>query len=319
MSDMQETLQEVEKALSTPTYIQGPILVRENLDGFINRLAYKDTPLRDRLPRKPGSGLAASWNVLTGIGVGNSTFAEGGTPTEDATTYVRRSAQYKELGKVKSITDKMMAAGKNFADQDAEQLDVAMREVVQDEEQLIVTGDSGAEVLEFDGLATSITNIINDNNNALGFRTDLLDQAIEAIAEAYSIRATVIAVGFGMKRAINQSLAGDVRINLDQTNEVSTGVEVGMYQSMVGKIPFLATFAIASDTTTYPGYTVQDIYVLTEKGQGGDILYMEDLYGMGRTYLDRTGAAVKFMVTECTVLVNRAPEFHRIISNVRIA
>ena len=53
--NIQETLQNVEKTLSTPTYIQGAILVRENLDGFINRLPLKETPIRDRTPRKAGS------------------------------------------------------------------------------------------------------------------------------------------------------------------------------------------------------------------------------------------------------------------------
>ncbi len=132
--DLDQTLANVKKTLSTPVYIQGAIITRENLSGFVNRLTEKETPIRDRLMRKPGSGLAASWNVLTSMGVGNSPFAEGGTPTEDASNYARRSAIYKELGKTKSITDKMLAAGKTFMDQEAEQTEVAMREVIQDEE-----------------------------------------------------------------------------------------------------------------------------------------------------------------------------------------
>ena len=320
MPGIAQTLDQVEKVMSTPAYVAGPILVRENLDGFINRLTNKDTPIRDRLPRKTGAGLAASWNVLTAIGVGNSPFAEGGTPTEDNTSYARRSAIYKELGKTKSITDRMLAAGKSFIDVEAELTEVALREVIQDEEQLIITGDTGVSALQFDGLlATVLTNVIDDNNNALGFRTDILEQAIEIVLTDYGVRATAIYVGYGMKRAINQSLAGDVRINLDQTNEVSTGVEVGFYQSMIGKLPFVATFAIAPDTVTYVGTgdTVEDVYVVTEQAYGQDVLYMEDLYGLGKSMLDRTGAAIKFMVTECTVMVNRAEEFHVRLANIR--
>lgn len=320
MSGIAQTLEQVEKALSTPAYVAGPILMRENLDGFINRLTNKDTPIRDRLPRKTGSGLAASWNVLTAIGVGNSPFTEGGTPTEDSTSYERRSAIYKELGKTKSITDRMLAAGKSFIDVEAELTEVALREVIQDEEQLIITGDTGVSALQFDGLRTSVTtNVTDDNNNALGFRTDLLEGAIETIIQNYGVRATGIYCGYGMKRAINQSLAGDVRINLDQTNEVATGVEVGMYQSMIGKLPFVATFAIAPDVVSYAGTgdTVEDMYVVTENAYGQDVIYLEDLYGLGKSMLDRTGAAIKFMVTECTVLVNRAEEFHVRLSNVR--
>lgn len=317
---IQETLQNVEKTLSTPSYIQGAILTRENLDGFINRLTLKETPIRDRMPRKKGNGLAASWNVLTAMGVGTSSFAEGGTPTEDNTTYARRSAIYKELGKKKSITDRMLAAGASFIDIESELTEVAIREVIQDEEQLILTGDSGVVATQFDGLKKYITtNVVDDANNAAGFRTKLLDEGIKKIVSTYGIRPTAIYLGYGMKAAVNQSLAGDVRVNLDQTNEVSTGVEVGMYQSMIGKIPFVATFAIAGDSVTYVGFTVEDIYIVAEKAQGQDVMYMEDLYGLGKSMLDRTGAAIKFMVTECTVFVVRSEEMLYRIKNVRVA
>ena len=320
METIQQTLENVEKTLSTPSYIAGAILSRENLDGFVHRLKLKDTPIRNRLPRKTGSGLAASWNVMTAMGVGNSPFAEGATPTEDANTYVRRSAVYKELGKTKSITDRMLAAGKSFIDLETEYTEVAIREVVQDEEQLIVTGDSVASALQFNGLRTLITtNVIDDNNNALGFRTDLLEQGIVQLLTNFGVRPNVIYTGFGMKRAINQSLSGDVRVNLDQTNGVGTGVDVTFYQSMIGALPFVISFAIAADAVTYvaTGDTVEDIYVLTENHMGQDVIYLEDLYGLGKSMLDRTGAAIKFMVTECTVLVMRAEEFQVRFANVR--
>ena len=257
---------------------------------------------------------------MTAMGSGNSPFTEGGTPNEDNTTYERRSAIYKELGKKKSITDKMLAAGMTFIDQEAEQTEIAMREVIQDEEQFIVTGDTGVSALQFDGLKTLVTtNVINDNNNALGFRTDLLDQAISTLLDTYGVKPTAIYCSYGMKRAVNQSLAGDVRVNLDQTNQVSTGVDVGFYQSMIGKIPFIPTFAIADDTTTYAGNTVSDFYIVTEQARGQQVIYMEDLYPLGKGMLDRTGAAINFMVTECTVLVCRAQEMQVRVSNVRIA
>jgi len=212
----------------------------------------------------------------------------------------------------------MLAAGESFADLESELTEVAMREIIQDEEQLIITGDEGANPLEFNGIDTQITSkVIDDLNNALGFRSDLLDQAIELLVSEHSVRPTAIYVGYGMKRAINNSLAGDVRVELTQGNEVSTGVEVGFYQSMIGKIPFVATFAIAGDGVTYAPNVVETIYVVTEQAQGQDVIYMQDLYGMGKSPLDRVGASIKFMITECTVLVNRAEEFHVKIENVR--
>lgn len=317
-TSIQETLSNVQKAFNTPSYVQGAPMVRENLAEAILRLPLKETPIRDRLPRKAGSGLAASWTVMTTLGVGNSPFAEGGTPTEDATGYVRRSAVYKELGKTKSVSDRMIAAGKTFIDMEAELTEVAMREVIQDEEQLIITGSTTVSSLQFDGLKKQLTtNVIDDNNNALGYRLSLLDQAVEKLVSTFNTRPTAIYCGFGMKRKINESLIGDVRVNLDVTNSVATGTEVNFYQSMIGKLPIIPTFAIAGDTTTYGGNTVEDIYIVTESTQGENVIYLEDLYGMGKVPLDRTGASVKFMVTECTVLVNRAEEFHVRVANVR--
>jgi len=168
----------------------------------------------------------------------------------------------------------MLAAGKSFLDQEAEQTEVAIREVIQDEEQLIITGNSAAPT-QFDGLRTWITtNITDDGNNALGFRTDLIDAEIANLVNTYGVKPTAIYCSYGMKRAINQSLAGDVRVNINQgaTEGLSTGLDVGFYQSMVGKLPIIPTFAIADDVATYPGNTVSDIYIVTEKRGGEDVL-----------------------------------------------
>ncbi len=321
---LEQTLAQVEKQLQTPNPAglagSGMTLIRENLSPFISRLTDKQTPLRDRLPRETGNGEAAAWNVLTAIGVGNSPFAEGQTPTEDASTYERRTSVYKELGKKKSISDRMLAAGRSFTDQEAEQTEVAMREVIQDEEYFIVNGDTGISALQFDGLKTLVTtNVTDDNDNALGFRTDLLDAAVALLVDQYGAIPTAVYCNYSMKRAVNQSLAGDVRINLDQSNEVSTGVEVGFYQSMVGKLPIVPTFAIANDSATFPGHVVSDLYVVVEKFRGQANLYMSDLYPLGKTMLARTGAAIQFMVNESTVLIVRAEEMVVRITNVRVS
>lgn len=310
--NLQNVLDEIQKTISAPTYTNpaGLTLVRENLSPMVTRLVDRLTPLRDRLVRKTGSGLAASWNVLTAITNNNSAFTEGGTPTENNATYARRSAVYKELGKKKSITTRMLEAGASFMDQEVEQTQVAMREVIQDEERLIIQGDSGSNPLEFDGLDTLITtNILDDNNNALGFRTDLLDEAIANLLDNYGVMPTAIYCSYQMKRAINQSLAGDVRVNLDVTNQVATGLDVGFYQSAVGKLPFVPSFAIVDDAATYVATNniVSHIYIVTEKFKGQDVIYLEDLYPLGKEYLAKTGAAVNFMVTEGTVLVCRIP------------
>lgn len=322
--NIDKTIQDVEKVLSTPTYpdVSSATLVRENLSPIIESIVDRETPIRDRLPRKPGSGLAASWNLITSKGVGNAPFAEGDKPNGDDTGYARRSAIYKELGKTKSITDKMLAAGKSFSDLNAQETEIGIRETIEDEEQFIITGDSGADAKQFDGLGVYITtNTFDDDNNALGFRSKLIEDAVGTIVRGYAVRPTAIYVSYGMAVAINQSLTGDVRINLDQTNAVTAGLEIKFIQTIAGKLPVIPTFAIADDATTYAGSNnvVGDIYIVTEKHRGHDIIFLEDLYPLGKMMLARTGSAQEFMVTESTVLVCRAEEFQYKIKNIRIS
>jgi hypothetical protein len=211
----------------------------------------------------------------------------------------------------------MMAAGRTFKDVDAEQTEVAMREVIQDEEQYIVTGNAVAPT-QFNGLRTLITtNTTDDNNDALGWRSSLVDVEVAKLMRLHAVRPTVIVTGHTTKKAINQSLAGEVRVNLDVTNSVGTGVDVGFIQTAAGKLPIVSTFAIAP--SVFGANQVEDMYVLTEKYQGQDVLYIEELYPLGKVPLARTGAAEKFMITECITLVNRAQEFHSRVYNVRVA
>jgi hypothetical protein len=183
----------------------------------------------------------------------------------------------------------MLAAGKSFLDQESEQLEVAIRETIQDEEQFIITGDEAVSALQFDGLNKGITtNVVDDNNNALGFRPDLLNQGIELLMTNYGVRPTAIYTGYGMQRSIDDSLSGDVRVNLNSGNEVSTGIRIKSFSSMAGDLPFVNTFAVQGNAITYVGNTVETIYIVCENAQGQSVIYMEDLYGLGKSDLAKT-------------------------------
>lgn len=310
-----DTLNNVEKTLSTPTYIEGAILSRENLSGEIVNLLNRNTPVRDRLPRTQGSWIAASWNVLTAMGVGNSAFAEWALPTEDATTYTRRSAIYKCLWKTKSITDLMIAAGRSFIDIEAQELEVAMLEVVKDEEQFIITWDTAVSALQFDWLKKEIvTNVIDDNNNALGYRPDLINQAIELLQNTYWVNPTAILDWYGMQRVINDSLTPNRFI---AGNEATSWITIQNFASTAWMLPLVTTPAIKWDTVSFPWNTVESIYVITERTPT-QVVYMEDLVGLRKEMTGKVNTSVKFFVAEYTVFVNRAEEFHVEIQNVRV-
>jgi hypothetical protein len=143
-----------------------------------------------------------------------------------------------------------------------------MHEVIMDEERYIITGNATTFPFQFDGIDTQIvTNVIDDNNSATGFTDDLVDRAIKILADKYSLRPTAIYCGWGMKRKINAATAGGIRVNIDQSNSVSSGVEVGSHTGMTGKVPYIPTFAIAGNTTAFPTFTVENMYIVTEKAQ----------------------------------------------------
>lgn len=237
MSDIQNTLDAVAKTFSTPTYVAGATLVRENLDSFIDRLGIKETPIRARLPRKKGAGLAASWNVQSALTAGTSAFAEGALPTTNTVGYVRRSALYKLLGQTQKITDHMIAAGASFVDIESELTFTAMQMVAMDEEALIISGDSTVTPTQFDGLGTTTSGYtvttVDDASNVAGFRLSLLDTAVTNCLTNYGVRPTAIYTSYTMHKAISESLLGDVRVDLSRTNEVGVGVQASFYQSAV--------------------------------------------------------------------------------------
>ena len=59
--------------------------VRENLEAEAKILVPMDTPMRNRLPRTPGSGLASKWKTLTSLGGGYGVNTTGTTGVASAT------------------------------------------------------------------------------------------------------------------------------------------------------------------------------------------------------------------------------------------
>ena len=310
-----DTLNNVNKTLSSATYIDGAILQNENLSQEIVNLLNRQTPVRDRLPRVAGSGWAASWNVLTAMWVGNSAFAEWALPTEDATSCVRRHAVYKLLWKTKSITDYAIKTWASFIDLAAQELEVAMLEVIKDEEQFIITWDTAVSALQFDGIKkTIVTNVIDDNNNALGYRADLINQAIELLQTNYGVNPTVILDWFGMQRVINDSLSPNRFI---AGNSATSWITIQNFASSAWLLDFVTTPAIKWDAVTFAWNTVESIYVITEN-VSSNVVYMSDLMGLRQDDIGKVNSSYKFFVSEYTVLVNRAEEFHVEIQNVRV-
>lgn len=154
--------------------------VRENLEAEAKLLIPVDTPWRNRLARSLGSGTASQWRTVTTTGGGWGTgtdqpggtanyqvfFGENGAPAEITSQYGARTAAYKLLGQRGSVTGFAMASGANFQNQYYMERRHALMNVMLNEENALINGDStsvvapwgdGTTALAFDGIINRIT------------------------------------------------------------------------------------------------------------------------------------------------------------------
>jgi hypothetical protein len=99
--------------------------VRENLEAESKILIPVETPIRNKLPREPGSGLSSLWRQTSSLGGGWGSatdqpgggaatqffFAEAGAPGQFTSVYVPKASPYKLAGVFGAVTGFAMAAG----------------------------------------------------------------------------------------------------------------------------------------------------------------------------------------------------------------
>jgi hypothetical protein len=154
--------------------------VRENLEAEAKILIPTDTPVRNLLPRVPGSGTAIQWRQLTSFGGGWGSgydqggggsaaqvfYGETGAPAAVDSAYAAKSAGYKLLGVMGSVSGFAMAAGQNFQNQLAVEKTNKLRNLMLLEEFALINGSStstaapfgnGTTAFGYDGLINLVT------------------------------------------------------------------------------------------------------------------------------------------------------------------
>lgn len=175
--------------------------IRESLELEVSSLMPADTPLRNRLPRIAGAGLAHAWRQVVNIGGGwgsgtgqpgggtaaQAFFAETGAPAELASAYAAKSAPFRLLGQRGSVTGLAMAAGDSFFNQFNREKTHAVMNLMLMEEHALINGSSsstaapwgdGTNALAFDGL----TNLIATAN---GIPTAQVQTSVGALTLAH--------------------------------------------------------------------------------------------------------------------------------------
>lgn len=175
--------------------------VRENLEAEARVLVPQETPLRNRIPRVAGSGTAAAWKQITSLGGGWGSsydqpgggsasqifFSETGAPASLTTVYANKSASYKLMGQMGSVTGFAMASGANFFNQYDREKTNAILNLMLCEEFSIINADATSTAVPFGGgsNALSFNGVLNLTTTANGVPAAQVQTSVGALTFAH--------------------------------------------------------------------------------------------------------------------------------------
>lgn len=172
---------DIEKALSGSD-ISG-ILVQPEFDKILERMVEYKNPLRQNLPRKPGSG--ESWKVRRRAAPGTTPAAfvdDTDTLVEDEGIYTGKEYKFKTIAAKGKVTRRAQATGKKWLDLFAEELNARVDDFKDYEEYGIIAGSTGVSAKQFDGLRILIPStqqVIAGGTGTGPLTLALLDETID--------------------------------------------------------------------------------------------------------------------------------------------
>lgn len=294
-ASVRETILKAAEVLTTSTFSPSTrsIFAPENITEDIKLLVPTSTPMRNRFPRVQGFGQAAVFKRLTsnlhsntgGAGVGTNTavaFADAGAPSETTQTYTAVAYPFKLLGRKVEVGGLAIAAtrntlGNNPVTGGANMLDSRERtkavEVMLGEEELLVSGDSATNTLEFDGLGKQITT--NSGTASLLTASGIGRYCNTVYGKGGDPTVLFHNARQGEAIANNLEWSGSIqRVAIQNQTGITVGYKVsGVINPVTGNV-------IDTEVSRYVG---GDAYLLQERSEAGDnCIQVEELIPMSR-------------------------------------
>lgn len=245
-------LDQLKKALDMAS--AGGVLQQPLIDRALQEIIEKNNPLRTNLPRKPGSGSAWVLNQRTSRGAGAGFVNDSEEPSETQGTYLQKSFPYKTILDRRKVTRKLQAVGKTLLDIEAEEVENALQNVRDSEENALINGDASANPKQFDGLRKIIpvgqTTIAGANGAALSL--ELLDAAIDLNRGT----PNMLLMSKKAHRKLNALLQAQQRFV--DTMTVNGGFQVQVYNG----IPIFRSIWISDGQTQGTANNCTDIFIL---------------------------------------------------------
>lgn len=244
-------LEQLKKALDIAS--AGQQLQQPLVDQVLQELIEVNNPLRQNLPRKPGSGSDWILNQRTARGTGGFV-NDTEEPTDSNSTYVQKKFTFKTIIQRGKATRKLQAVGKSLLDIEAEEVNSALQVVRDTEENALINGDATANPKEFNGLRKLIPagQTVVAGVNGAPLTLDLLDTAIDVNRG----NPNMLIMSKKANRKLNALLQAQQRFV--DTMEVKGGFRVQVYNN----IPIFRSIFISDAQTQGTSNVATDIFIL---------------------------------------------------------
>jgi len=245
-------LEQLKKALDMAG--AGGAMQQPLVDRVLQELIEVNNPLRQNLPRKPGSGSEWILNQRTSRGAGGSFVNDTDEPVETQASYVQKKFPYKTIIQRGKVTRKLQAVGKSLLDIEAEEVENALQAVRDAEEDALINGDSTANPKQFNGIRKLIPGgqVVTAGTNGAPLSLELLDAAIDLNRGVPSM----LIMSKKANRKLNSLL--QVQQRFVDTMEVKGGFRVQVYNG----IPIFRSAFVSESQAQGTANNTTDIFVL---------------------------------------------------------
>lgn len=241
-----------ERALTTAG--AGSVLLQTFINRVVQQIHLRELGASAVLPRRPGSGNAAYINRRT-PGADAEWVDDTDSATEIEGSYAQVSFPYQTLLTRGKVTRFLQATGRSYGDILAGEISGRAGDFGQTFEAGLITGDTGADPKQFDGLLTLVgavaSQVIAQSTAVAGdvLTLDKLDEAIDVVKGSAARSDLVILASFKGRRLLNTALQAQQQFN--DLTEIAAGFRVRTYDG----IPIVTTTAMP-DVLTWSGSAI---------------------------------------------------------------
>ena len=240
---------DIRKALDTSSGTTGAVLIPEVVSEGLRMFVETRSPLWNIIPKVAADGYAYAYREQNGLPVASFGAELAALPAAQNATYVDRAVPIKSIYIRGEVSGQLIEATRTFVDVLEREINNSALGLIRTLEQKIISGDSGVNPNEFDGLAKWITTTVDGTNTggATGGADGPLTLVIleELIAAAPGGQPTHLIMGMPMRRKLWSLLQNQVRYIGE------AAIDGGFTTPAYGNIPIIELFdnaTILADT-----------------------------------------------------------------------